>query len=372
MPRVLITTAPYGAGHDRVAAALAQAFVAEGAGVEVVDHFARFVSPAFARGSRALFWAILRWAPWLWGCAYALAARLPTQSAAMAGMNRLGRRGLGRYLSAARPDAVVHVHPTAAGAMSWLRGRGLTAIPHAVVLTDFAAHPQWIYPEVDRYFAPADAIRHGLVAQGVLAERIVVSGVPIDVAFATPPDRPALRAQLGLAPDVPAVLVMGGMQGRLGGIAELCDVLGALPAAFQAVAICGDHAKLVERLRARFAGDHRFRILGRVSDVHRFMGAADLVVTKAGAVTCAEALALGRPLVFYRSLPGQERANEACIEAAGAGVRARDRATLRACLTALLRHPAWRAELGAAAARLRHPEAARTVAKEMLALTGSR
>jgi N-acetylglucosamine-6-phosphate deacetylase len=30
------------------------------------------------------------------------------------------------------------------------------------------------------------------------------------------------------------------------------------------------------------------------------------------------ALALGRPLVFYRSLPGQERANEACVEAAGA------------------------------------------------------
>jgi processive 1,2-diacylglycerol beta-glucosyltransferase len=372
VPRVLVTTAPYGGGHDRVAAAVAQALTAEGAAAEVVDHFERFVSPAFARLSRALFWAVLEAAPWLWGWAYALAARLPTQSAGMAGTNRLGARALGRYLAATRPDAVVHVHPTAAGALSWLRARGRTDIPHAVVLTDFAAHPQWIYPGVDRYFAPAASVRDGLVARGVPAERVIASGLPIAAAFAAPPDRAGARRELGLAPAPPVVLVMGGLQGRLGGIGEVCEALAGLGAPVQAVVVCGQHRRLAETLRQRFAGDGRFRILGRVDDVHRWMSAADVVVTKAGASTCAEALALERPLVLYRSLPGQERVNEGCLEAAGAAVRVPDRAALGRVLDGLLAEPARRTALIEGARRLRHPEAARTVAKEMLALAGSR
>jgi processive 1,2-diacylglycerol beta-glucosyltransferase len=372
MARVLITTAPYGAGHDRVATALARALTAEGASAEVADHFERFVSPTFARASRGLFWLVLQRAPWLWRWVWVLSARLPTQSPAMAGVNRLGARRLARHLAATRPDVAVHVHPTAAGAMSWLRGRGLTRVPQAVVLTDFAAHPQWIYPRVERYFAPSEAIAEELVARGVPAEQVIASGIPIDVAFAAPPDRARLRRELDLAAEPPAVLVMGGMQGRLGGIGEVCEVLAGLPPAFQAIAVCGDHAALAERLRARFAGDARFRILGRVSDVHRMMGAVDLVVTKAGASTCAEALALERPLVFYRSLPGQEETNETCIEAAGAGVRASDRGALATILARLLAEPGRRAAMAAAAGRIRRPEASRTVAKELLGLAGSR
>src|SRR5437867_11756300 len=126
MPRVLVLTAPYGSGHNRVASALAQAFAAEGATVEVVDHFARFVAPAFVRASLWVFWRTLRWAPRLWGLAYTLSARLATRSPAMSGMDRLGAQGLRHHLAVTAPDVVVHVHPTPAGAMAWLRERGET------------------------------------------------------------------------------------------------------------------------------------------------------------------------------------------------------------------------------------------------------
>jgi processive 1,2-diacylglycerol beta-glucosyltransferase len=371
VPRVLILSAPYGSGHDRVAAALGQAFVAEGATAEVRDHFRCFVSPAFARLSTALFWLVLRRAPALWGLAYARSASLPTGSPLMAGMNRLGARALGRYLRAARPDAVVHVHPTPAGALSWLRRRGEAGCPHGLVVTDFVAHAQWIYPDVDRFFVPAEEIRQGLAARGVPAERVVATGIPIDAAFAAPVDRPALRRALGLDPEVPVALAVGGMHGWLGGLAEVCAVLARLPVPFQVVAVCGRHARLAATLRARFGGDPRFRILGYVAEMHRVMGAVDLVVTKAGAATCAEALALERPLLFYRSLPGQERANEAYLVGARAGVRARDAAELAARLRTLLEEPAARARMAAAARRLRRPDAARHVAKEMLALLGA-
>jgi processive 1,2-diacylglycerol beta-glucosyltransferase len=361
-----VLSAPYGSGHVRAAEALAAAFRAEGAEVEILDHFRRFVAPAFVDASLAVFWTVLRWAPAAWGAIYLLAARL--RPPAMAGMDRLGAAGLLRHLEATRPDVVVHVHPTPAGALAWLRARRATDVRHGIVFTDFVAHPQWIPPGVDRYFVPTDAVRAGVVARGVPADRVLASGIPVHPDFGLPHDRDALRAALGLPPGVPAVLVTGGMRGVLGGIARSCEALAECRHAFAAVVVCGDDARLRARLAARFGADPRFRIVGRVDAMARVMGAVDLVLTKAGALTSSEALALGRPLLLYRSLPGQERANEAALVAAGAALRARNRRELARHADALLGDAALRAALSASARACRRPDAARTVAKEMLAL----
>jgi processive 1,2-diacylglycerol beta-glucosyltransferase len=370
VPRILILSAPYGAGHARAADALARAFVDEGARVEVLDHFRRFVPPAFVRASLAIFWGMLRCAPGLWGLAYEFSARIGPRSPAMAGMDRIGAAGLLRHLERERPDAVVHLHPTPAGALAWLRARGATTVPHGIVFTDFTAHPQWIHAGLERYFVPTEAVRAGVVVQGIAPDRVVASGLPVDPSFAIPPDRPALQTALALPADVPVVLVTGGMRGLLRGVAEACEALASLERPFVALAACGDHRRLEAQLRRRYGRDERFRILGRVPDMARVMGAADLVVSKAGAMTCAEALALGRPLLLHRSLPGQEEANEACLVAAGAALRARNGRELQRHLDALLGGPELRAALAAAARRLRSPDAGRTVAKEMLGLVG--
>jgi processive 1,2-diacylglycerol beta-glucosyltransferase len=370
-PRILILSAPYGAGHTRAALALGRALTVEGARVKVLDHFVSFLPRAFVRGSLGLFWGVLRCAPRLWGLAYEFSARIGPRSPAMAGMDRIGAGGLLRYLERERPDAVVHLHPTPAGAMAWLRARGATAVPHAIVFTDFAAHPQWIHYGLERYFVPTEGVRAGVVAQGIPPDRVVVSGLPVDASFAAPSDRSALRSALALPLVVPVVLVTAGMGGLLRGVAEACGVLAAMIARpFTAIAVCGDHGRLEARLRARYGGDSRFRVLGRVRDMARVMGAADLVVSKAGAMTCAEALALGRPLLLHRSLPGQEQANEAGLVSAGAALRARSPRELRRHLDALLGEPELRAALAATARALRRPEAGRTVAKEMLSLLG--
>jgi processive 1,2-diacylglycerol beta-glucosyltransferase len=369
-PRILILSAPYGAGHARAAEAVGRALAEEGARVEVLDHFISFLPPAFVRASLTAFWGLLRWSPRLWGLAYEFSARIGPRSPAMAGMDRIGAPGLLRHLERERPDAVVHLHPTPAGAMAWLRASGRTALPHGIVFTDFAAHPQWIHLGLERYFVPTEGVRAGVVAHGIAPDRVVTSGLPVDGSFAVPPDRSALRAALALPPDVPVVLVTGGMRGLLRGVAEACQELTRIDRPFVALAVCGNHGRLEARLRARHRGDPRFRVVGHVADMARVMGAADLVVSKAGAMTCAEALALGRPLLLHRSLPGQERANETGLVAAGAALRARSARELRRHLDALLGEPALRGTLGATAGRLGRPEARRIVAKEMLALLG--
>src|SRR5581483_6164218 len=159
------------------------------------------------------------------------------------------------------------------------------------------AHPQWIYAGLDRYFVPTDGVRAGVVAHGVPADRVVTSGIPVHPGFSLPLDRATLRAALGLPPDIPAVLVTGGMRGVLGGIGEACEVLAGRPEPFAAVVLCGDDRRRA-RLQARFGADRRFRILGRVEEMWRVMGAVDLVISKAAAAALRAATrrGLARPV----------------------------------------------------------------------------
>ncbi len=367
VPSVLILTASYGSGHNRVADALAAAFRAAGAAPRVVDHFRALVHPAFDRLTRSLYYLVLRRAPLLWGGAYWLGDQLPVHSPLLLGMNRLGVRKLGDLLAASRPELVISVHPTPAGAFSRLRARGSARVPHATVFTDFAAHTQWIYPEVDWYCVPADEIKHELVARGVPRERIAVTGIPVLQEFATPVARAAARRALGLSHAVPVVLVMAGSHGGLGELAEVCRALMDISHPFQALVVAGNDHDLTGRLRQMTCGhEERIRVYPYVETIHEFMAAADLLVTKAGGVTLAEALAAELPVLCFGSLAGQELRNERFAGMAGVALAARNRAELTHSLTLALTDPLLLGKFRERIRVIRRPEAARSVAELLL------
>ena len=150
MTRVLIVTASYGSGHNVAARCLASAFEREKAEVTVVDHFREMVHPLFDRSSRALYHALLRRAPFVWGLGYAFGDWVASDSVLTCGVTRLGTRRLGALLERLAPDLVVTVHATPAVALSSLARQGVRVPPHTTVVTDFVAHSQWIAPHIDR------------------------------------------------------------------------------------------------------------------------------------------------------------------------------------------------------------------------------
>jgi len=60
-------------------------------------------------------------------------------------------------------------------------------------------------------------------------------------------------------------------------------------------------------------------VLGWCDDMAGLMRASDVVVTKAGSVTLAEAWSQGRPALVYHVFPGQEEGNVAPLERDGGG-----------------------------------------------------
>jgi processive 1,2-diacylglycerol beta-glucosyltransferase len=361
-PRVLILTASYGSGHVRAAGVLAEEFRRAGAIPTVVDHFRDLVHPKFDKWSRALYYSILRRAPALWGGAYWLGDQISVSSPFMLGFNRVGARKLRRLLRAQQFDQAVSVQPTPAAALSFLRSRGEPTPPHTTVFTDFVAHTQWIHPHVDRYCVPAEEIAHELTAKGLPREGVVVTGIPVAREFLQQPDRAAARLALGLSTRLPVLLFMDGSGGGFGRLEEAARAVLGMEQSFQAVFVTGDERGLEGRLRRLADGrENRFKVFGFVDHIRELMAAADFLVTKAGGLTLAEALAAELPVICFGSLPGQETRNERFAAMSGVGLVAGSGAQLQRVIAAALRDPVLLRDIRERIGLYRRPRAAQDI-----------
>jgi processive 1,2-diacylglycerol beta-glucosyltransferase len=198
------------------------------------------------------------------------------------------------------------------------------------------------------------------VARGIPPERVVVTGVPVHEDFARPVDAAVARRALGLRPELPTVVAMAGSQGSLGRLGDVTRALLRVERPLQAVVVAGRDERLRARL-ARAAEGSPIRVVGYAADVRTLLAAADLLVTKAGGMTLAEATAAGVPLLLYGSLPGQERGNERFASQAGIALVARSRGELRRLLDRALGDGTTLERLQGSLRRLRRPDAAQHV-----------
>jgi processive 1,2-diacylglycerol beta-glucosyltransferase len=367
--RIAVLHATAGNGHKRAAEALAGATAAlePRATVREVDTLV-FASRWYRGTYAASYNAMAQHAPRLWGALYhswAIARVNRGTAPARLALDRLNLRRLVRVVEHERPDAVVCTHFLPVEALSAARGRGL-GVPLHCVITDFTAHPFWAFPHVDRYFVAAEAVADELAGHGVPRSRIEVTGIPVDPRFARTVGRVQARLRFGLDPDRPLVLVMGG-GGGVGPLGELAERLAQLTAGMQVLVVCGTNARLRDEIDQLPLGrTGRVRTLGFTQEVDVLLEACDVVVSKAGGLTCSEALVKRAPLVIFRPTPGQEVRNARFLESNGAAVEADSAESVVATVARWLSDPAAVAEVREAQARLARPDAAEAIARLVL------
>jgi processive 1,2-diacylglycerol beta-glucosyltransferase len=368
--RILILHAKAGAGHKRAAEALEQAFRSVGPSnrVHALDTLS-FASPLFQRTYAQTYDAMVKRAPPLWRLLYWSTERPPVHrgtSRARVSLDRLNLRRLVHAIRRFRPAAVVCTHFLPLEALAPLAANGRLGAPLYCVITDFGAHPFWVYDGITGYFVATEAVREELAEWGVSWESIHVTGIPIDPKFGTRQPKEAARAALGLDPKSPVALVMGGGNG-VGPLHGLAERLLGIPSKPQIVVIAGRN----EALRRRLGDlDHmapgRVKVLGFTNEVDRWLDAADVNVTKAGGLTCSESLAKQVPLVIFRPTPGQEERNSEALTTAGAALRARTIEQVAESVERVLSHPSLARTMRRACEELGRPEAAAMIATEVL------
>jgi processive 1,2-diacylglycerol beta-glucosyltransferase len=150
---------------------------------------------------------------------------------------------------------------------------------------------------------------------------------------------------------------------------DVCRSLIDLPRPAQLLFVCGRDDQLRHALEQLAPGAAKpIHVFGYVRDIPQLMALSDLMVSKAGGVTTAEALAAELPMVIVNPIPGQEEENTAFLQAAGAAVVAPRPADLRSLITDLLDHPERLAGLRQGARRIKRPDAAAHAGAAILSL----
>ena len=302
--------------------------------------------------------------PWLWGFGFrlvdnalGLAFYLSLLSA------RFGAR-IDEAVAKTGADALLSVHPLVNHLMVAVRRRRGGALALMTVLTDLVdVHHWWATPEIDQYVASSDVAADRLLRLGIAPSRIATLGIPIRPDFAhVDASAREMRERLGLDPDLPLLLLMGGGDGagRLAETARAMAQLAEQGKRFQLVVVTARNVRARQELEAS-PWPMPTRVLGFVSNIGEYMTAADVIATKPGSLTVSESLALGRPLLLGRPLPGQEEGNVGYVVAAGAGLAYTNPEEAAHAFEYLLSDPSARWEMGQQAARLGNPRAAERV-----------
>ena len=255
-------------------------------------------------------------------------------------------------------DVVVSVHPT----MNFLPEKAIREIakkrgkyvPFFTVVTDFgSAHCTWFQGMVDKIYIASDRIKTLAKKRGrkLKEEQMVMSGLPIREDFAVHAEkmgdrtsedgkryRDEIKNKLGLSPEKKTILVMGGGEG-VGSLSDITEKLylelrnNGIDASI--CVVCGRNENLRSDLESMdwdaFASEqkpgklkkmknwYKSKVLRQITDekgskvgnvnvlglgfvtnMADYMVASDLLVSKAGPGTIAEAAAVGLPVMITR------------------------------------------------------------------------
>lgn len=301
--RVLILSAPVGAGHDAAARGLAEALRSRGAQVEIDDGLA-LMGPLVHRLVVDGYHWELEHAAWSWRLLYrgTRSHRLIKLVGWALGL-RCRRRMLGR-IALTPPDRIVSTYPLVSAVLAALRRSGRLTIPCSTMITDFDPHPAWVHHDLDANLSVGDSLNELTPVQP-----------PVPLGACLPGMRRATRDDLGIADGVRAALIVGGVWGvgnLHGAAAAVCSVEGA-----HAIVVTGRN----DSLRRRMLADRALAsatVLGFSSDIPALMAASDLLIQNAGGLTCLEGFAARLPVVMFDPLPGHGEDN--CREMAAAGL----------------------------------------------------
>lgn len=306
---VLILSEGFGCGHTQAAHALA-------AGLEITDsriqarvlELGSFLNPRIAPMFHAAYRTAISTNPGMIGKLYRNQYEKPLGGFSVLALHKLFYSQAYQTIQELKPDFIICTHPIPCAIVSRLKESGLE-IPMYTLITDYDAHSSWIHTGVDCYFVSTPEVRSLLMQRGVRSEAIQVTGIPVHPDFWTKQDKGLVRSQLELA-DLPTVMMMGGGWGLLYNEA-LIKTISAWREHVQFICCTGSNDKLAVRLNRLSELQHpHIRVLGFTTEISKWMDASDLLVTKAGGMTCTESMAKRLPMLFYDSIPGQELKNQ--------------------------------------------------------------
>jgi 1,2-diacylglycerol 3-beta-galactosyltransferase len=363
-PHILFLFSDTGGGHRAAADSIIESLRLEYGDTittEMVDFLKEYAPPPYNRLPR--FYPEMVKAPELWGVGFKISDGRPQARIMTSTLWPLVRRAARRLVKEHPADLLVSVHPLANS--FFLKALGKNRPPFVTVVTDMVStHALWFDQRADLILVPTRMARDTALAFHMDPARVRVAGQPISERHGKAVfDKTSLRAKFGWPEDKFTILLVGGGDG-MGPLAKMARAIDESGLDVTQVIVTGRNVRLKNTLEAIQWENPTF-VYGFTTEMPDFMRAADVIVTKAGPGTIAEALAAGLPIILYAKLPGQEDGNVDYVENRGVGVWAPEPLKLVRTLTRWYCHPHEMEKIIENCRSAARPDASRIIARTL-------
>lgn len=337
--KILILSVTAGQGHHRAAKAISDCFENAGAETYIMDvyeYLSPFIKDAIDKGYLISTSKI----PRTYGKAYRLAEKKSRKSLISYFLNSIFSGKFAKFLNEYGADAIICTHVWPANLISLMKKKNLIDTMALGIITDFTMHPYWEETEyIDYYVIPNELLIYQALKKGLPREKLLPFGIPINEKFSERIDKKQAKQELGINPEVPAILMMSGSMGY-GNMAAVIKEISSMPEEFQILCVCGNNEKAYKKVeRLKKSTPKEIYNFGFVNNVDIMMDASDCIFTKPGGLTSSEALAKELPMILIKPIPGQEERNTEFFLNNGAAMRVTKTFTAAQCLYELLTFP---------------------------------
>lgn len=334
---ILVVTASMGSGHNKAANAVAEAIKRKYPvnKINVID-FMSTETAYFNSLVKDIYLKMLDHTPSVYEFFYKFTSDSTKGSTIQSVFAHAMKKDMRELIKKYEADMVICTHPFPCAAASYLKQTGEINIPLITVMTDFCVHQFWLYKNIDIYFTANDLLKKEMVNQGLLEERIFVTGIPVGYNFRVDYNRDDLLAKFKLEKDKPVALIMGGGLG-LGGVKNALCRLERLKKDIQILVITGANVALWSEMNEYAQhSKHKIFVWGYSHNIQEFMSVATFLISKPGALTISEALTRELPMILHDPIPGPEVDNAKFVSDNGAAIWVKHQDTLDAVVREVL------------------------------------
>jgi len=373
MKRIILMYISEISGHHSATLAIEKAIRMLSAHAEILNINAfNYTNPISEKVVNRIYMGVIKATPKIWDYLYDNPRIAKKIESIKDTIHKLNSPKLKTLFDKFKPDAVICTQAFPCGMVADFKKTYNSPIRLVAVLTDYIPHSYWIYDTVDYYITPSEEVGIRLKDKGVESARIESLGIPFDPGFNDPVVKDKVIHSLNLIPHLPVILIMGGGQG-LGPIKSVVSSLEKAQAPFQEVIVTGTNKKLYNSLKKKARRYKRkIVLLSYVHNIHELMSISDMVITKPGGVTTAEALSKGLAMIIIKPIPGQEASNTQYLMNKGAALKIDEPGDTHILIDSLFGDPERLKQLRASARLISKPTASLDIARLILNFSHSR
>lgn len=370
-PRIILMYISEISGHHSATIAIEKALKTLSPQAEILNINAfNYTNPTSEKIVNRLYLGLIKAAPRIWNYLYDNPAVVKKVEKIKENIHRMNSPKLKNLFDKFKPGVVACTQAFPCGMVADFKKTYGSGLPLVAVLTDYIPHAYWVYDMVDYYVTPSEEVARRLEQKGVESLKIKPLGIPFNPGFTQPILKEQACRKLGLDPRQIIILIMGGGQG-LGPIKTIVKSLEKAKGDFQEIVVTGINKKLYRSLKKKIEKSKKKILLyGYADNINELMSVSDIIITKPGGVTTAEALAKKMAMIIVKPIPGQEANNTDYLMEMGAAVKAGSAKGVRAILEGLLSDRHKLAGLRNSAEKISKPNASFDIARLLLEAAG--